>query len=85
MSGKGGKKRSSALAQLESHLKGPKDELQELLYPTSGTVDYEKLRCVVWICNCCWVRVGWCGGGDRRPAAPPLSVTGIHTYVRIHI
>lgn len=59
----GGKRKArTALSQLESHLKGPKDELQSMLYPTEGRVDYEKLKCVgacvrgghcVWgVCSC---------------------------------
>lgn len=47
--GAGGNKRKkrTPLSQLEAHLKGPKDELQGLLYPTEGSVDYAKLRCVL--------------------------------------
>jgi hypothetical protein len=46
MSGEHKRKKRTALSQLAPHLKGPKDELAELLYPTTGTPDYEKLRCV---------------------------------------
>lgn len=53
------KRKRTALAQLEAHLKGPKDELQGLLYPTEGSVDYDKLRCVL---SCVRVWGSWARG-----------------------
>lgn len=40
------RKKRTALSQLAPHMQGPKrqDELQRLLYPVEGRVDYAKLR-----------------------------------------